>query len=103
MVGRLKDLQRRVADREVSCLGVPPGLLIGLAQEVEKNFATPLYSSGLWPFSTQRLAPPMIELPWGYPANRGGSPVPHSNLAVLARVPNEGGGGQADSRLAIDD
>ncbi len=47
-----------------------------------KNFATPLYSSGLWPASTHRVAPPMIEF-CGAPATSGQYGImlmPNSNL-----------------------
>src|SRR5580765_261216 len=54
-----------------------------------KNCATPLYSSGLAPFITHRVAPPMIELPCGKPAMWGSGAVPHANLpsAVLVMLP----------------
>ena len=51
-----------------------------------KNFATPLYSSGLWPDSTQRVAPPMIEF-CGAPATSGQygiMPIPNSNFPWVA-------------------
>src|SRR5262249_6346259 len=51
-----------------------------------KNCATPLYSSGFAPFSTQSVAPPMIELPCGKPARRGRGPVAHVNLPSEAFV-----------------
>ena len=102
MVRRLESLQRRVADRQISRLRMPPGLLFGLAQKFEE-LGHALYSSGLCPFITQRLAPPMMEFPCGYPAIRGRIPVPHSNLAVLVKRPDERRRGKADGCLTVDD
>ena len=81
----LRELVGGQGDREVPGPLVRGGLHLG-EERYEKNFATPLYSAGLWPARTQSEAPPMIEF-WGAPATSGQygcMPMPNSNLPFVS-------------------